>query len=155
MKEYLALLIKVHRAEATATQLLSLRLGTRHRHYHPFLHAAYWQPFPLALAEGISASYQQRDPTSVGEDGERECLPCRGPVARAHSHEEVRVAWLTFMGIIVDAMMIGYQGREAPTTSLRLSITKCPSRRDLPSQNLFQQYHFHGVIAIVAQSRDE
>ncbi|KHN85713.1 hypothetical protein Tcan_03684 [Toxocara canis] len=117
VRDFLHMLVKVHKAEPEEVHSRAQRLGARHANYSLNLDDfAYWQPFSMQLAKAIATKY-------------RLCLNHNRTIRhiffahkREWSEEAVEDAWRLFMDSVVEAMKQGYTSK-LDKQPLRLSIT--------------------------------
>uniref|UniRef100_A0A9J2PAL8 Globin family profile domain-containing protein n=1 Tax=Ascaris lumbricoides TaxID=6252 RepID=A0A9J2PAL8_ASCLU len=117
VRDFLHVLVKVHKAEPEAVYSRAQRLGARHATYTRNLDdSAYWQPFSRQLAKAIAIKY-------------RLCLTHHRTIRsiifarkREWSEEAVENAWKQFMDSVTEAMRQGYASNLS-RKPLRLSLT--------------------------------
>uniref|UniRef100_A0A0K0DJT8 GLOBIN domain-containing protein n=1 Tax=Angiostrongylus cantonensis TaxID=6313 RepID=A0A0K0DJT8_ANGCA len=121
VRNFLHLLIKVHRCDAEMIKTLAFRLGTRHKSYmNEGNDNSYWAPFAQQLPISIAKTYMD----VVNHDSRiRRLFRVRVHADRSEE-EELVDAWRKLMNTIVESMKRGYEGCASQKTPMRLSITK-------------------------------
>ncbi|VDM54574.1 unnamed protein product [Angiostrongylus costaricensis] len=121
VRNFLHLLIKVHRCDAEMIKTLAFRLGTRHKNYmNEGNDNSYWAPFAQQLPISIAKTYMD----VVNHDSRiRRLFRVRVHADRSEE-EELVDAWRQLMNTIVESMKRGYEGCASQKTPMRLSITK-------------------------------
>ncbi|CAO4365333.1 unnamed protein product [Caenorhabditis nigoni] len=121
VRDFLNILIKVHKCDPEMIKTLSFRLGARHRHYmNEGNDNCYWAPFAQQLPIAMSKMYMR----VVNEDSKiRRILRIRSRAAEKSEEEEVCESWRQFSCMLIESMKRGYEGCASEKTPLRLSIT--------------------------------
>ncbi|CAB3404066.1 unnamed protein product [Caenorhabditis bovis] len=121
VRDFLHLLIKVHKCDPEMIKTLAFRLGARHRHYmNEGNDNCYWAPFAQQLPIAMSKMYMR----VVNEDSKiRKILRIRSRVAEKSEEEELCESWRHFSCMLIESMKRGYEGCASEKTPLRLSIT--------------------------------
>ncbi|UMM17965.1 hypothetical protein L5515_014259 [Caenorhabditis briggsae] len=121
VRDFLNILIKVHKCDPEMIKTLSFRLGARHRHYmNEGNDNCYWAPFAQQLPIAMSKMYMR----VVNEDSKiRRILRIRSRAAEKSEEEEVCESWRQFSCMLIESMKRGYEGCASERTPLRLSIT--------------------------------
>ncbi|CAI5443780.1 unnamed protein product [Caenorhabditis angaria] len=121
VKDFLNILIKVHKCDPEMIKTLSFRLGARHRHYMTEgQDNCYWAPFAQQLPICMSKMYMR----VVNEEGKiRKILRIRSRASEKSEEEEVCESWRQFSCMMIESMKRGYEGCASEKTPLRLSIT--------------------------------
>ncbi|CAD6192546.1 unnamed protein product [Caenorhabditis auriculariae] len=120
VRDFLHILIKVHKCDPEMIKTLAFRLGARHRHYmNEGNDNSYWAPFAQQLPLSITKTYMN----VVNNDNRlRKILRIRSRTDKTEE-EEVCESWRQFMCMIIESMKRGYEGCASEKTPLRLSIT--------------------------------
>ncbi|KJH50643.1 hypothetical protein DICVIV_03162 [Dictyocaulus viviparus] len=120
VRDFLHILIKVHKCDTELIKTLSFRLGTRHKQYmNEGNDNSYWVPFAQQLPVSIAKTYMD----IVNHDSRiRRLFRVRVHTDRSEE-EELVDAWRELMNIIVESMKRGYEGCASQKTPMRLSIT--------------------------------
>ncbi|WKX95152.1 hypothetical protein Q1695_011980 [Nippostrongylus brasiliensis] len=120
VRDFLHLLIKVHRCDTEMIKTLAFRLGARHKGYMNEGHDnSYWAPFAQQLPIAIAATYMD----VVSHDNKiRRIFRVRVHADRSEE-EELIDSWRQLMNTIVESMKRGYEGCASQKTPMRLSIT--------------------------------
>lgn len=120
VRDFLHLLIKVHKCDAEMIKTLAFRLGARHKGYmNEGNDNSYWAPFAQQLPIFIAKTYMD-----VVDHDNRIRRIFRVRVHADRSEEEELVdSWRQLMNSIVEAMKRGYEGCASQKTPMRLSIT--------------------------------
>ncbi|CAA90439.2 GLOBIN domain-containing protein [Caenorhabditis elegans] len=121
VRDFLNILIKVHKCDPEMIKTLSFRLGARHRHYmNEGNDNCFWAPFAQQLPIAMSKMYMR----VVTEDSKiRRILRIRSRAAEKSEEEEVCESWRQFSCMLIESMKRGYEGCASEKTPLRLSIT--------------------------------
>ncbi|VDO40230.1 unnamed protein product [Haemonchus placei] len=120
VRDFLHLLIKVHKCETEMIKTLAFRLGTRHKGYmNEGNDNSYWAPFAQQLPIAIAKTYMD----VVNHDNRiRRIFRVRVHADRSEEEELIN-SWRQLMNTIVEAMKRGYEGCPSQKTPMRLSIT--------------------------------
>ncbi|VDL74639.1 unnamed protein product [Nippostrongylus brasiliensis] len=126
VRDFLHLLIKVHRCDTEMIKTLAFRLGARHKFllFRGYMNEghdnSYWAPFAQQLPIAIAATYMD----VVSHDNKiRRIFRVRVHADRSEE-EELIDSWRQLMNTIVESMKRGYEGCASQKTPMRLSITK-------------------------------
>ncbi|CAI2338734.1 unnamed protein product [Caenorhabditis sp. 36 PRJEB53466] len=143
VRDFLNILIKVHKCDPEMIKTLSFRLGARHRHYmNEGNDNCYWAPFAQQLPIAMSKMYMR----VVTEDSKiRKMLRIRSRASEKSEEEEVCESWRQFSCMLVESMKRGYEGCASEKTPLRLSITKYSNFQQVRFSSLFQFDNLDGI----------
>ncbi|KAK5986376.1 hypothetical protein GCK32_013762, partial [Trichostrongylus colubriformis] len=120
VRDFLHLLIKVHKCDGEMIKTLAFRLGARHKDYmNEGNDNSYWAPFAQQLPIAMAKTYMD----IVNHDNKiRRIFRVRVHADRSEEEELIN-AWRQLMNTIVEAMKRGYEGCASQKTPMRLSIT--------------------------------
>ncbi|KAK6738919.1 hypothetical protein RB195_020797 [Necator americanus] len=120
VRDFLHLLIKVHKCDPEMIKTLAFRLGERHKLYmNEGNDNSYWAPFAVQLPIIMAKTYMD----VVNQDNRiRRILRVRVHGDKSEE-EELIDAWRQLMNTIVESMKRGYEGCASQKTPMRLSIT--------------------------------
>ncbi|CAI4230292.1 unnamed protein product [Auanema sp. JU1783] len=120
VRDFLHVLIKVHKCDPEMIKTLAFRLGSRHRHYmNEGNDNSYWAPFAQQLPIAMTKTYMQ----VVNNDNKLKRILRIRPKTEKSTEEELCESWRQFMNMVVESMKRGYEGCASEKTPLRLSIT--------------------------------
>ncbi|CAJ0605871.1 unnamed protein product, partial [Cylicocyclus nassatus] len=120
VRDFLHLLIKVHKCDPEMIKTLSFRLGERHKNYmNEGNDNSYWAPFAVQLPIVMAKTYMD----IVNHDNRIRRIFRVRVHADKSEEEELIDAWRQLMNTVVESMKRGYEGCASQKTPMRLSIT--------------------------------